>query len=65
MVICSCSVLSEKEIQEYLEKTNPEYIPSVKKVLEDLGYEINCACCTKNIKEVIRNHCCCDKDEEN
>ena len=57
MILCSCSVLSEKEIREYLEKTNPEYIPTVKKVLEDLGYTVECATCSKTIKDVIRNHC--------
>ena len=67
MVICSCSVLSEKDIREYLERVNPEYIPSVKQVLEDLGFEVNCATCSKSIKEVIRNHYndfCCDENNQ-
>jgi bacterioferritin-associated ferredoxin len=56
MVVCSCSVLTDSEIQEYLQKNNPEYMPSVKKVLESLGYTVVCASCSRSIKELIRNH---------
>jgi bacterioferritin-associated ferredoxin len=56
MVICSCSVITDQRVKEYLSKRNFSSIPSADEVVRGLGHETICGTCARRIKEIIREY---------
>lgn len=56
MIICSCNVISDKDIQHAINSLDSHKIPSANNILAALGKDTVCASCAKSIKEQIRKH---------
>lgn len=54
MIICSCNVLTDTQIIDYLK--GRETKPSVGTVLKDLDCGPVCGTCANNIIELVREH---------
>jgi len=54
MIICSCNVLTDTKVKEYLETRQTK--PSVGTVLKDLDCGPVCGTCANNIIELVREH---------
>ena len=54
MIICSCNVLTDTRVKEYL-KTR-EIKPSVGTILKDLDCGPVCGTCSNNIIAIVREH---------
>lgn len=52
MVVCSCNVVSTSKIKEVIETISE---PTVKKVVFALGWKSQCALCSENLVNEIRN----------
>lgn len=55
MVICSCNVVTDQMIKEYMEKHEGK-LPSANAIFQALGKETMCATCSRNVKCEIRKH---------
>ncbi len=53
MILCSCNVVSDRDIREYLHSGGR---PSVGALFRQLGCEAKCGRCTRNILAVIDQH---------
>jgi bacterioferritin-associated ferredoxin len=53
MILCSCNVLSDRDIRERLRKGDR---PSVAGLFRQLGCEAKCGRCTRNILAVLEEH---------
>ncbi len=51
MIICSCSVLSDKQVREALDSLNPPRTPC--QVHRHLGCEPQCGHCVRSMREII------------
>ena len=51
MIICSCSVLSDRQVRAALDAPNPPCTPC--QVHRHLGCEPKCGHCTRSMREII------------
>jgi bacterioferritin-associated ferredoxin len=51
MIICSCSVLSDKQVRQALDTPNPPRTPC--QVHRHLGCEPQCGHCVRSMREII------------
>ncbi len=51
MIICSCSVLSDKQVQAALDAPNPPRTPC--QVHRHLGCEPQCGRCVRSMREIL------------
>ena len=51
MIICSCSVLSDKQVRAVLDSPNPPRTPC--QVHRHLGCEPQCGRCVRSMREII------------
>jgi bacterioferritin-associated ferredoxin len=51
MIICSCSVLSDKQVHDVLAEPNPPRTPC--QVHRRLGCEPQCGACVKSMRQII------------
>lgn len=46
MVVCSCNIISTKEIEDIIKNMES---PTIKKVIKEIGWESSCATCVNNL----------------
>jgi bacterioferritin-associated ferredoxin len=54
MIICSCNVLTDERVKEYLKSRETK--PSVGTILKDLDCGPVCGTCSNNIIALVREH---------
>lgn len=59
MVICSCNVITEKDVKDALAGITSDSTPSVNDIMKAMGKETVCATCARSIKEEIRKYVDC------
>lgn len=61
MIVCSCNVLSDREIRSKLEPRGDR--PSVGAVFRRVGCQPNCGRCARSIAAVVEQHAAAGLDE--
>lgn len=51
MILCSCNFVTTKAVMDSVDRHKN---PTVKMILEDIGWQSNCAVCTTKMVEEIR-----------
>ncbi|HXY57382.1 MAG TPA: (2Fe-2S)-binding protein [Methylocystis sp.] len=64
MIVCSCNVVSDREVRGLLGPASAR--PSVGAVFRNLGCSVQCGRCARSIAAIVEQHCLrggCDEEE--